>query len=184
MIQCRRRCLKHLLKSPILSAFISAKRVFLYRFDRLPVEGFASGPLSGGPIEVITQGGSLQALAPSEIKAICFTSEGGKADLFTSDPLFERRPKLPGLWARFTFRDGERLDGILPHNLLDWPQEGYLLIPPKASSTRQRVFVPRSALLNTECRGVVGISAPVGTKKSAERIVVPGQQLPMFDSQP
>ena len=183
MIQCRGRCSKDLLKRLISLAFITAKRVFLYRFDRLPVEGFASGSLSGGPLEVITQGGSLQPLVPSEIKALCFISEGGKADLFTADPLFQRRPKLPGLWARFTFRDGEKLDGILPHNLLEWPQDGYLLIPPRASSTRQRVFIPRSALLDAECRGVVGRPAAVARKASQDTLA-PAQQLPMFDSQP
>ncbi|MFL6415714.1 MAG: DUF6982 domain-containing protein [Bryobacteraceae bacterium] len=164
--------------------FITGKRVFLYRFDRLPIEGFASGSLSAGPLEVITQGGTLQPLVPAEIKAICFVSEGGKADLFTVDALFERRPKLPGLWTRFTFRDGEKLDGVLPHNLLDWPQEGYLLIPPKASSTRQRVFVPRSALLDAECRGVVGRPAPPGNKKALRSALAAAEQLPMFDSQP
>jgi hypothetical protein len=176
--------LEHLLKTLISLTFITAKRVFLYRFDRLPVEGFASGSLSGGPLEVITQGGSLQAFLPSDIKALCFTSEGGKADLFTVDALFQRRPKLPGLWTRFTFRDGEQLDGILPHNLLDWPESGYLLIPPKASSNRQRVFVPRSALLDVECRGVVGRPASVGSKGSPRGTLSPGEQLPMFDSQP
>ncbi len=175
--------MKHLVKTLISLAFITAKRVFLYRFDRLPIEGFASGSLSGGPLEVITQGGSLQPLAPSEIKALCFVSEAGKADLFSSDPLFQRRPKLPGLWTRFTFRDGEKLDGILPHNLLDWPEQGYLLIPPKASSTRQRVFIPRSALLDAECLGVVGRRAALGTKRSSSAAITPGEQLPMFDSQ-
>src|SRR5206468_5232121 len=106
MIQCRRRCLEYLLKSLISLTLIPAKRVFLYRFDRLPIEGFASGSLAGGALEIITQGGSLQSLVSSEIKAICFISESGKADLFTVDPLFQRRPKLPGLWTRFTFRDG------------------------------------------------------------------------------
>lgn len=183
MIQCRRRCLEHPHKSLISLAFISAKRVFLYRFDRLPIEGFASGSLSGGPLEVITQGGSLQALQPSEIKAICFISEGGKADLFTADPLFVRRPKLPGLWARFTFRDGEKLDGILSHNLLDWPEEGYLLVPPKASAMRQRVFIPRSAITDAECRGVVGRPVSAAPRKAAGPAITPGEQLPMFDSQ-
>jgi hypothetical protein len=171
-------------KSLISLAFISAKRVFLYRFDRLPVEGFASGSLGGGPLEVITQGGSLQAFEPSDIKAICFISEGGKADLFTADALFVRRPKLPGLWTRFTFRDGEKLDGILPHNLLDWPEQGYLLIPPKASALRQRVFVPRTAVTEAECRGVVGRPVPGTGKKPGRPAVPPGEQLPMFDSQP
>jgi hypothetical protein len=176
--------LKHPHKSLISLAFFSAKRVFLYRFDRLPIEGFASGSLGGGTLEVITQGGSLQVFEPSDIKAICFISEGGKADLFTADPLFLRRPKLPGLWARFTFRDGEQLDGILPHNLLEWPEQGYLLIPPKASAMRQRVFVPRTAVTAAECRGVVGRSVPGPGKKPARPGVTPGEQLPMFDSQP
>jgi hypothetical protein len=176
--------LEHPLKSLISLAFISAKRVFLYRFDRLPIEGFASGSLSGGPLEVITQGGSLQSLEPSEIKAICFISEGGKADLFTADPLFVRRPKLPGLWARFTFRDGEKLDGILSHNLLDWPEGGYLLIPPRASAMRQRVFIPKTAVTDAECRGVVGRPTPREGKKAVRPAVMPGEQLPMFGSQP
>lgn len=182
MIQCRRRCLEHLVKTLISLAFITGKRVFLYRFDRLPTEGFASGSLSGGSLEVITHSGSLHPVVSSEIKALCFISEGGKPDLFTSDPFFQRRPKLPGLWTRFTFRDGEQLEGVLSHNLLDWPQDGYLLIPPKASPSRQRVFVPRSALIETEFRGIVGKPSsaakrqPPGTAKQEE-------QLPMFDSQ-
>lgn len=175
--------MEHPHKRLISLAFISAKRVFVYRFDRFPIEGFASGSLSGGPLEVITQSGTLHALEPSDIKAVCFISEGGKADLFTADPLFLRRPKLPGLWARFTFRDGEKLDGILPHNLLDWPEGGYLLIPPKASAMRQRVFIPRAAVTEAECRGVVGRPAAGAGRKAAEPVVRPGEQLPMFDSQ-
>jgi hypothetical protein len=184
MIQCRGRCLKHLPQTPNSLTFITAKRVFVYRFERTPIEGFASGSLLDGGLEVITQGGTLQPLTPSEIKAVCFISEGGKADLFSADSLFERRPKLPGLWTRFTFRDGEKLDGVLPHNLLDWPKEGYLLIPPKASSTRQRVFVPRSAVLDAECRGVVGRPVPPRHSKGSRGTPSRGEQLPMFDSQP
>jgi hypothetical protein len=176
--------LEHLLKTLISLTFLSAKRVLLYRFDRLPIEGFASGSLGGGPLELITQGGSLQPLVPSEIKAICFISETGKADLFTADPLFQRRPKLPGVWTRLTFRDGEKLDGILPHNLLEWPESGYLLIPPRASASRQRVFVPRSALLDAECRGVVGKPVQAGSKKPSRSKLPPEEQIPMFDSQP
>lgn len=183
MIQCRRRCLKHLLLSRISLASLSAKRVFLYRFDRLPIEGFASGSLSGGLLEVITQGGNLQALVPSEIKALCFISESGAADLFTVNSLFERRPKLPGLWARFTFKDGEKLDGVLPHNLIEWPEEGYLLIPPRASPTRQKVFIPRSALLGTECRGIIGTAPARSKARPGDAFESADQQLPMFDQQ-
>lgn len=136
----------------------TAKRVLLYRFDRQPLEGIVnpSAYLSGGHVELITAAGALQATALEEVKALCFASAGAAADLFTSHNLFERRPKAPGLWARFTFRDGDCLEGMLSRNLLEWPCAGYLIAPPRAGLGRQRVFIPRVALSRTELRGVVG----------------------------
>jgi hypothetical protein len=160
----------------------TTKRVVLYRFERQPAEGIVSpgSYLSDDHIELITLAGNLQNLAYNEFKALCFVSEGGKADLFLEHPFFERRPKTPGLWTRFTFRDGDRLDGILSHNLLEWPATGYLVTPPRAGAARQRVFIPRPALIGTELRGVVGRSslAIAGEKADARR---EGPQLSMFD---
>ena len=69
--------------------------------------------------------------------------------------------------------------GILSHNLLEWPNPGFFLTPPRASATRQRVFVPRDAVNRTEILGVVGASALRVVKptrrKSAE------EQLKMFE---
>ncbi len=129
-------------------------------------------------IELITLTGNLQDAPYGEVKAVCFVGEGRPADLFTEHALFERRPKTPGLWTRFTFRDGDRLDGILSHNLLEWPDAGYLIAPPKAGPGRQRVFVPRAALVGTELRGVVGRSAAaVGKQRASE-----ARQLSIFDT--
>jgi hypothetical protein len=139
----------------------TAKRALLYRFDRLPTEvivGVGTYLLEQG-VEFITADGNLQRLPFAEVKALCFFSEIGPADLFTNHNLFERRPKVPGLWTRFTFRDGDHLDGILSHNLLEWPTAGYLITPPGAGSNRQRVLIPRAAVMGTELRGVVGRSA-------------------------
>jgi hypothetical protein len=156
--------------------------VILYRFDRHPLEGYVhpNTYLQPTEIEILTANGNLQSTAYTEIKAVCFASEQGRTDLFTEQNFFERRPKAAGLWARFTFRDNDQLDGILSHNLLEWPEAGYFITPPKAGSTRQRVFIPRAALVRTELLGVVGAS--VATRARARR---PGDedspQLKMFD---
>ncbi len=104
----------------------------------------------------MTLEGNLQLLTYSEVKAMCFVSESGPANLFSENTKFERRPKVPGLWTRFELRDGDHLDGVLSHNLAEWPEAGFLAIPPRAGSLRQRVFLPRSALTKTELRGIIG----------------------------
>lgn len=152
---------------------LAPKHSVVYHFDRQPVEGFSTFGYfpAGERVEFITLNGALQQLPYGEIKAICLITEAGDCDLFRRFNLFERRPKVPGLWTRFTFRDGDRLDGILSHNLLDWPEAGYAVTPPRAGPTRQRVFVPRAALIGTELRGVVGRSA------LASRLMVPDESL-------
>ncbi len=133
-------------------------------------------------IELITLGGSLQNVPYSEVKALCFVSETGRADLFTEHNLFERRPKVPGLWTRFSFRDGDRLDGILSHNLLDWPPAGYFITPPRTGASRQRVFIPREALTGTELRGVVARSGISRGRRIKTAAGEDGAQLTIFGS--
>ena len=149
----------------------TTKRVVLYRFDRQPLEGFVNphAYLHETNVELLTLQGSIQRSNYSDIKALCFSSESGDEGLFSEENLFKRRPKVPGLWTRFTFRDGDQLDGILSHNLMEWPTHGYLVTPPRASSARQRVFIPRVALLHTELRGVVGRSNAATVKATGRR---------------
>jgi hypothetical protein len=156
----------------------TAKRVVVYRFDRQPLEGFVNPVtfLLAGAVEILSVEGAVQTVPYAELKAVCFVGEGAQADLFDSNHVFERRPRMPGLWARFTFRDGNQIDGILPHNLADWPKEGYFIVPPRASSLRQRIFIPREALKTTELRGVIG--AGTGKAKTGKG---EGDQLKMFE---
>ncbi len=132
-------------------------------------------------VEFITPDGMLHRLPFIEIKALCFFSEQGSVDLFTAHALFERRPKVPGLWTRFTFKDGDVLDGILSHNLLEWPTAGYLITPPRAGSNRQRVFIPRQAVIGTELRGVVGRSLAATRQRGNAETAEAQAQLRMFD---
>jgi hypothetical protein len=160
------------------------KRVVLYRFDRVALDGYASSGdfAKGETLELMTSRGSLQMVPYSEVKALCFVSQTGDLDLFSDHMLFERRPKMPGLWVRFTFRDGDRLDGILSHNLLEWPENGYLITPPRPGATRRLVFLPKAALTQTELRGVIGKS-PGGPKRPSKKSLPPGEgQLSIFDS--
>lgn len=159
----------------------TVKRVVLYRFDRQPLEGFVNphACLREHDLEIMSLAGAVQASAYLDVKALCFASERSANDLFTSHNLFERRPKVPGLWTRFTFRDGDQLDGILSHNLLEWPNPGFFLTPPRASATRQRVFVPKEAVNRTEILGVVGTSA-LRAAGSAKRKTAE-EQLKMFE---
>jgi hypothetical protein len=128
----------------------------------------------------MTTHGTVQKAGYGEVKAVCFASEPAAENLFTAHNFFERRPKVPGLWARFTFRDGDRLDGILSHNLLEWPENGYLLTPPRASGTRQRVYLPRPAVTATELRGVVGLGA-AGRQREPAKSLEQHAQMRMFD---
>jgi hypothetical protein len=158
--------------------------VVLYRFDRQPLEGIVNPGafLLDKGVELITLDGNLQVMPYTEMKALCFISESGLTDLFREHNLFERRPKVAGLWTRFMFRDGDRLDGILSHNLLDWPPPGYFITPPRAGPTRQRVFLPRAALVGTELRGVVGRSLVAARQRTRKGAPDQGDQLTMFDS--
>jgi hypothetical protein len=158
----------------------------LYRFDRPPLEVLVStgAHLYEQEIECITPDGVLHRVPFEQVKALCFFSEPGASNLFSTHQLFERRPKAPGLWTRFTFKDGDLLDGILSHNLLEWPMAGYLITPPHSGATRQRVFIPRTAVMGTELRGVVGRSgiASREREKPGQRQVDEARaQLRMFD---
>jgi hypothetical protein len=161
----------------------TAKRALLYRFDRQPMEVIVSlgTYLLNDGLELITPDGTLHHVSFADAKALCFLSESGPSDLFTTHPFFERRPKVPGLWTRFTFRDGDLLDGILPHNLLEWPAAGYLITPPRSGSTRQRVFIPRTAVIGTELRGVVGRSVVATRHAGRPEPEEARLQLKMFD---
>ena len=162
----------------------TTKRAILYRFDRQPSESLvhAETYLSEVGVEIMTRDGNLQSVDYTEVKALCFGAEGAPADLFTSPAVFERRPKTAGLWTSFVLRDGDVLEGVLPHNLLEWPKQGYLLTPPRSGTYRQRVFIPRLAVRETVLRGMVGKPLQAVAKKSVQRGAPDtDRQLSMFD---
>jgi hypothetical protein len=160
----------------------TSKRVVLYRYGRQTVEGIVSpgAYLQEAGIEFMSVAGALFVFPFSDVKALCFVHEFGDPRLFSHHNLFERRPRVPGLWTRFTLLDGDLLDGILPHNLLEWPSQGYTITPPHATGLRQRVFIPRVSVKLTELRGVVGISMAGAAHQRRRGRATPDTQLDMF----
>jgi hypothetical protein len=154
------------------------KKVLLARFDREPVEGFvqASAGFEGEAIEVLTPSGTLLRIPVSETKAVCFVRDFEAGESWREHRTFLTRPKMPGVWVRLLFRDGDSVEGMVPNNLMLIETAGFSIIPPDPTFQNQRIFVPRAALREVQVLGVVGspLRRPKTKKTTAE------EQLEMF----
>lgn len=134
------------------------KKVLLARFDRESVEGFvqAAAGFDGETIELLTPQGTLLRIPAEETKAICFVRDFDGGETWREHRTFLTRPKMPGIWLRLLFRDGDSMEGMLPNNLILIEPTGFSIIPPDPTFQNQRIFVPRSALREVQVLGVVG----------------------------
>ena len=158
------------------------KKVLLARFDREPIEGFvhASAGFDKDSIEVLTPSGTLFHVPVSETKAVCFVRDFDAGESWREHRTFLTRPKMPGIWLRLLFRDGDSLEGMLPNNLMLMDATGFNIIPPDPTFLNQRIFVPKSALREVQVLGVVG--SPLRRRQPAKAT---GEgQLEMFGESP
>ena len=135
----------------------TTKKAVIRRFQRESLAGYVN-PLSylqSGGVELLTAEGQVVAVPYAEIKTVSFVRDFD-APQEQERMVFLNRPKMEGLWLRFTFRDGEIMEGVMPNNLLPVEPYGFTIIPPRPYSAQQRVFVPRAALRTVEVLGVVG----------------------------
>jgi hypothetical protein len=144
----------------------TVKKVIVRRFDREALNGFIN-PLSYLQplhLELLRPEGSLVLLPYEEVKSVSFVKDFEAGE--EPNRIFLNRPKLDGVWVRMEFRDGDRLDGILPNDLLAWEIAGFTVTPPEPDSNNQRVFVPRQALRKIQVLGIVG--SPLRAKRRAK----------------
>ena len=136
----------------------TTKKVLLERFDREPMRGFVNPQscFAESGVELLSPDGSLATIPYAQLKTVCFVRDLQGPPLSAERHEFLTRPKAAGLWVELTFRDGDRLQGMLPNNLLLIEPFGYSLTPPEASGNTQRVFVPRAAVRELKVLGVVG----------------------------
>jgi hypothetical protein len=121
-------------------------------------------------VDLLTPEGEHQSIGLSAIQKIYFVRSFSEPT-DTGRKAFLSRPKLPGLWVRMTFRDGDTLEGILTNDLLDVLDNGLQVTPPGISGNCHRIFVPRSALAGFAVLGVVGAARP-------RRLVPRAEQFP------
>ena len=136
----------------------SNRKVLVARFDRETLPGFVQTPggLEGDFVELLRPEGSLVRIPFSETKLVCFVRDFEAGETWREHRSFATRPKSPGLWVRFAFRDGDWLEGIVPNDLLHVEAAGFPAVPPGPGVQNQRVFVPRAALASVAVLGVIG----------------------------
>jgi hypothetical protein len=141
----------------------TTKKALLRRFDREALQGYINPVsfLQPGGVELLSEAGNVSLVPYAEIKTIAFVREFG-ASPGPERRAFLTRPKTAGLWVSLRFRDGETLEGVMPNNLLQLDPYGFTIIPPDSSSN-QRIFAPRSALVEVEVLGVIG--SPLNRRK-------------------
>jgi hypothetical protein len=159
-------------------AVSTTKKVRISRFDREPLVGFVSPQtyLRPNGVELLTPDGNFAVVPYEEVKAVQFVKDFEPPDQGSERKVFATRPKMDGLWVRVKFRDGEVMDGILANNLLHLESQGFTVVPPDPYSNNQRLFLPRTALIEVQVLGVVG--SPLRRRKPK---AVPKEQIGLFD---
>ena len=156
----------------------TTKKALVRRFDRETLRGYVNPVsfLQPGGVELLSEEGNVSLLSYPEIKTIAFVREfDAPAEL--ERRAFQTRPKMAGIWVNLRFRDGERLEGIMPNNLLQIEYYGFTVIPPDSTGNQQRIFAPRAALVGVEVLGVIG--SPLNRRKPKAPAVK--EQIGLFD---
>jgi hypothetical protein len=132
------------------------KKVLVRRYDRETLAGHVSPSAYLQPegVEIVTTQGNLLVVPYPDVKSVAFVREFDSVE--PERQTFQTRPKMQGLWVSLQFRDGDRLEGIVPNNLLMIEPAGITITPPDPFGNQQRVFVPRTSLVSVEVLGVVG----------------------------
>lgn len=136
----------------------TSKKVTIRRFEREALSGFVNPQTYLQPegVELLSTHGAVSLVPYAEVKAVCFVR-----DFLPDNPAAERkafatRPKKDGLWVRLQFRDGDSLEALIANNLLQVEGAGLTISPPDPNSNNQRMFIPRTALIDVQVLGVVG----------------------------
>lgn len=133
------------------------KKVIVRKHDRDSISGYVAPAnfVVDGKLELLNTSGNVVAIDLSVIKAVYFVREFSDTELMVRKT-FTTRPRTEGLWVRMKFKDSEMIEGILPNDLTQNPNEGFLMNPPDLRSNTQRVFVPREALSSLVVIAVIG----------------------------
>ena len=152
------------------------KKVIVRKIDRDTISGYVSAAfIADGKIEILNTAGNVVSIDLRDVKGVYFVREFGDSESLVRKT-FTSRPRTEGLWVRLRFRDNEIIEGMMPNDLVQDGIDGFSIIPPDTRANTQRIFVPRTALVE------MTVLAVIGEKKSQRRGRYPDdtRQVPMF----
>ncbi len=135
------------------------KKVIVRKADRDTLNGYVAPAdfVVNGKLELLNTSGNVVAIELRDIKAVYFVRDFSDTDVMARKT-FTTRPRTEGLWVRLKFKDNDLIEGLMPSDLAQNPEEGFLISPPDLRSNTQRVFVPRAALSSVTVMAVIGAS--------------------------
>src|ERR1041385_3544970 len=143
------------------------KKVIVRKLGRDSLSGYVAPAhfVVEGKLELLNPSGKVVLIDLAEIKSVDFVRDFSE----TAAPgrkTFTTRPRTEGLWVRLRFIDNDILEGLMANDLTQISGEGFFITPPDTRGNTQRVFVPRTALLELNVLAVIG--RPEAHKKAAE----------------
>jgi hypothetical protein len=155
------------------------KKVTCVRFDRELLTGFVQPAtyLQAEGLELLSPSGTVTVVPYLDVKCVCFVRDWDAGDKILEKRSFASRPKQEGLWIRFTWRDGDSMEALLPNRLLELEPLGFTVVPPDPGGNAQKLFLPRVALKELQVLGVVGSQA---RQQKKAKPAVP-DQIKLFD---
>ena len=157
----------------------SRKKAILRKLTRdwvagyLPPADFAHN----GVLDLLDLDGKVASYSLTDVKWVCFVRDFNSGELNNPERLlrktFAARPRSEGLWLKIRLQDGDLIEGLAANDVSLVDQEGLFLTPPDTRSNTQRIFVPRTSIVELEVLAVIG---------AAKKKAAPGQQESLFDS--
>jgi len=151
----------------------SRKKVILRKWTRDWLAGYLP-PLSfvtEGRIEMLDLAGKLVSVPLHDLKWICFVRDLQSVDASEPERLlrktFVNRPRTHGVWIRVRLKDDDILEGLAQNDLTLLDADGLFLMPPDTRSNTQRIFLPRSAVVELD---VLAVIKPSGRQGPADAV--------------
>ncbi len=134
-------------------------------------------------LELLDLSGKVLAVPLSLVKWLCFVRDFNSGEPANPERLlrksFSGRPRGEGLWLRLRLQDDDVLEGLAANDRSLLDPAGFLLTPPDTRSNTQRIFVPRTSIVELEIVSVIGAA----TKQKPPRPELRTEQETLFPPQ-
>jgi hypothetical protein len=139
----------------------------------LPAAGFVRRSVSVGAnqdaIEFLDLSARRQVIPLASLKWVCFVRDFNSGEPANPERLlratFSGRPRQAGVWLRMALKDESILEGLAENDLTLLDPAGVLVTPPDTRSNTQRIFLPRTSILELSVVAVIGASVAAPQKR-------------------